>query len=141
VLFVAPNPILTPGCTVDVYVFDRAITCAQIDKTTYGGGWALNTSINGTKYVEISFNGPHTGTFPYSSVAARCPAGTANTIYSVQGAPPATADTLSTGGSVTLTAYTAGSHIAGTFDVQFGTTGNLKGSFDTMTFCPNGGEP
>ena len=88
--------LVPPGCTVDVYVFDRAITCAAIDKTTWSGGWALNTSINGAKYVEISFNVPTVRMYPYSSLAGMCPAGNANTIYSVQGAPPATCMLTST---------------------------------------------
>lgn len=121
-----------PTTTV-VFLFSQSTSCASIAAV----GWDTRIT-NGTQVLEMKEFGTSPGT--YSVVTTLTPApGEASVNYTLSATSGTPAETISSGGSVTLAALNTNNDATGSFALMF-TTRGLDGTFNA-NFCPDGVEP
>ena len=127
-----------PSTTV-VYVFSRPVDCAKL----HPSGWADDGRIPaGTQFLELKMKGtaaPDSFKVLGGAAANLAPheASVNYSLTSLDGGP--SAETISSGGTVTLSNLVAGADAAGTFSITFGAS-TVTGSYDAA-FCAGGTEP
>ncbi len=125
--------------TIVVYVFSKKVDCAKL----HPAGWADDGRIPaGTQFLEIKMKGttaPDTFTVLGGAGTNLAPheASVNYSITSLDGG--VSAETISSGGTATLSRVSAGVDTVGTFSVKFGAA-TVAGTFDAA-FCAGGTEP
>jgi hypothetical protein len=121
------------AATEVVYVFSKPVDCAILGAP----GWDTKITSD-TQVLEMKVFGTAPGTFKVVKNANPA-TGQAVVNYTLSKMVGTPAETVGSGGTVTVTAIAAGKDITGSFALTFGAD-SLDGTFDAV-FCPGGVEP
>jgi hypothetical protein len=120
-----------------VYVFSKNVACADIQSAGWDGPSRLGKDA-ALQFLELKMKTATVQTFTVVGGPNFGPgeAIVNETLISRTPQP----ELVASGGSVTVSSYSSNVSAKGTFDIRFGATDSLKGTFDAV-YCPGGSEP
>jgi hypothetical protein len=120
-----------------VYIFSKTVACSDIQSPGWDGPAALGKDPT-LQFLEIKYKSQTVQSFTVVA-GPNFGHGEALSNHTLIGRTPNT-ELGASGGTSAIATLAKGSRATGSFDIQFGATESLKGSYDAP-FCAGGSEP